>query len=1372
MKFKFTSMLCLIMVLFFSTQAIQAQNSYDLQFAPDCDSPAGQFCVNLQIKASNAGESFAIGSHTVFFEYNIASIGNPTYTPLLFDNLNTCFPGLPFGPYNEPQFSSDAATGEGNMTTNMQIPNFGCPDVTDEWITMGFFCFDVVSAAATTDLAFNTTQTLFNLNSNVPQHIQGNLIPLDIVPVVSALPECSTGGACTQMITTTISDSQDFCDSANPDLGAAEATLACDGDCSVFTIAWFFDAGFGTAYDGSEIAYTGNGCTVQTTTLFAQATCSDDGSTSAAGSLTVNIYPEVQAPTITRDDDVCTYTVTAACANDVLTPSTFGPTAPGDAAGTTTINVASGLAGSPCAAADFSVAYEECPAASTCDAEAGNPVYASLEVCEGESTDPVAVIPPADASFPSAGEIAYTFVFTDPLLTMVDPANPTPDGEVIGASADGSIDFTGRAIGAELCMYGIIYDNTTLQNFLTANAGTLGLLGILPGATLGEVIEAILAEPIGLIPPVDVPGVVSLLDGLCAGDLPVPISCPDGPLCLDVTTKTCFTVVECVECTQTITAPIEAEGDFCETGTPNLATAEAFGLGCSGDCSEFTIEWFMDDAYTMPYGGGAFTHSGTDLCAAETFILYAQATCVDGTTSDAGTFTVNLFPAAQEPSITRDDATCAYTVVAACPNDIVDPATFTAAPGDPAGTIDITVIPDGACNPDIFTVSYDACPAAPCSQTITADIDASEDICEAGTPDLAAAEATLVCSGDCSVFAIAWFTDDDYTMAYDGSALAHSGADLCAAESVTLYAQATCSDNGDVIGVGTLTVNLYPAAQAPTITRDDEACNYTVTAACPGDVLSPATFGPTAPGDAAGVTTINVTSALGVCPAEDFDVAYEACPVCSDAIVTPIAATEDVCEVGTPDLAVAEATLGCDGDCSAFAIEWFMDAAYTMPYGGGAFAHSGADLCAAESVTLYAQATCADDGSETAAGTLTVNLYPAPQAPTTVRDNDNCDYTVIPACPGDMTLPSTFTQFPGAVGTINIIVTSGIAGNSCAPEAYNVEYDECPPDEIPGCTDATAINFDPLANVDDGSCEYEIFGCTDPASPNFDPLATVDDGSCGDCSLEVNLTDDGEHPFLPLNYYSLEVLDGSGSYSYEFDLDGYFKYANNGEGGLSILASQSAFFTITIIDNITGCITVITDGALTSDLAPLLNIVNKSVTPASGFLNADGAIDITVAGGGTVIGGVHTPPDYSYEWYNASGMLIATSQDLFGIRYGWYTVVVTDATSGQVVECKIWVPVARGKNGEGLEKAMLDAHPNPFSHQTTIGFVTTETEQVSVNVFSIEGKLVHTLFNEVAQANESYTIQFNSDNLASGMYLVKLITASGEVQTHKLMLAK
>ncbi len=120
----------------------------------------------------------------------------------------------------------------------------------------------------------------------------------------------------------------------------------------------------------------------------------------------------------------------------------------------------------------------------------------------------------------------------------------------------------------------------------------------------------------------------------------------------------------------------------------------------------------------------------------------------------------------------------------------------------------------------------------------------------------------------------------------------------------------------------------------------------------------------------------------------------------------------------------------------------------------------------------------------------------------------------------DYTTPEDFTQIS--------VVNDGLCqfsndplldceGN-CLNDANNNGV--CDENEVPGCTDQAACNYDENANLDDDSCVYatdfidcdgnclsdadgdgvcdenEIAGCTYQLAANFDPQATDDDGSC------------------------------------------------------------------------------------------------------------------------------------------------------------------------------------------------------------------------------------------------------------------------------------
>ena len=84
------------------------------------------------------------------------------------------------------------------------------------------------------------------------------------------------------------------------------------------------------------------------------------------------------------------------------------------------------------------------------------------------------------------------------------------------------------------------------------------------------------------------------------------------------------------------------------------------------------------------------------------------------------------------------------------------------------------------------------------------------------------------------------------------------------------------------------------------------------------------------------------------------------------------------------------------------------------------------------------------------------------------------------------------------------------------------------PANIYGCTDPTATNYNPSANIDDGSCIYPVYGCTDPTATNYNPSATVNDGSCLYCTYGcIDSTATNYNPLATCNDNSCIYTCGS-----------------------------------------------------------------------------------------------------------------------------------------------------------------------------------------------------------------------------------------------------
>ena len=368
-------------------------------------------------------------------------------------------------------------------------------------------------------------------------------------------------------------------------------------------------------------------------------------------------------------------------------------------------------------------------------------------------------------------------------------------------------------------------------------------------------------------------------------------------------------------------------------------------------------------------------------------------------------------------------------------------------------------------------------------------------------------------------------------------------------------------------------------------------------------------------------------------------------------------------------------------------------------------------------------------------------------------------YTMDPADPcGTLTLVADlgFTQYAGFV-YITI------------PPDYDVVWDPTDPALISDPNIEDPIAWPTLTNnvytvtVTDNNTGCSVTKSVTIAIDGIDVVETAV-GNSSEGSGGVN-------PF-GYNTHTIELSGYALPLEYTWETSGYVRHSVTDEGTIEIIYSDEANWCVTIVDG-NGC-------EMSNEGQPLifcnedfyeganeiLDIIDYTITPASNGQN-NGSIDITVVG---------TPP-YTFEWSGPNGFT-ATSEDIYGLSAGWYSVTVTDswvAPDGtpmpQMTIGWYWVPYIED-GGPGIrgkmETSSLTAAPNPFNDQLNIKFSTANDTPVTLEMYNISGQRVATIFENNVTANTTQTVEVNAADLASGIYFVHLITNDGIAQVYKV----
>ncbi|HZG01055.1 MAG TPA: T9SS type A sorting domain-containing protein, partial [Chitinophagales bacterium] len=174
-------------------------------------------------------------------------------------------------------------------------------------------------------------------------------------------------------------------------------------------------------------------------------------------------------------------------------------------------------------------------------------------------------------------------------------------------------------------------------------------------------------------------------------------------------------------------------------------------------------------------------------------------------------------------------------------------------------------------------------------------------------------------------------------------------------------------------------------------------------------------------------------------------------------------------------------------------------------------------------------------------------------------------------------------------------------------------------------------------------------------------------------------------------------------------------------------------------------IVTVTDanGCTGSDYRIIGNLLPLTLPVPASCGSCDGYIQVADGGG--------TPP-YSYAWSTGA---VTNVGMLSGLCPGDYTVTVTDAQGCIAVKQATVLSSCRMIESEPTNVA-VQVYPNPFTNELNIVFTLPANEYVTIELYSVLGQQISTLYKGHSEANVSENVSVGLSGFADGIYIYKL----------------